>query len=119
MARSGLPKAFAHITGGGLFENIPRVLPDGLAARIDARTWDLPPVFRWLKQAGNVADDEMARTFNCGIGMMVVVAKADAEKATALLREQGETVFTIGTVVVEDKAAPGTQIVNMDSAWRG
>jgi len=119
LARSGLPKAFAHITGGGLFENIPRVLPAGLVARIDARTWDLPPVFRWLKQAGNVADDEMARTFNCGIGMMVVLAKADAEKATALLREQGETVFTIGAVVAEDKAAPGTQIVNMETAWRG
>ena len=119
VVKSGLVKAFAHITGGGLYENIPRVLPEGLVARIDAKSWDLPPVFRWLKKAGNVADDEMARTFNCGIGMMAVVAKADADKVARLLREQRETVFVIGEVVAEDRTAPGTQIRNMESAWRG
>jgi phosphoribosylformylglycinamidine cyclo-ligase len=91
-------KGLAHITGGGLIENIPRVLPNGLAARIERGTWPIPPLFTWLKQAGNVADREMYRVFNCGIGMVIVVAAAEAATAEALLREAGETVWRIGTV---------------------
>ena len=91
-------KGLAHITGGGLVENIPRILPNGLAAHIERGTWPMPPLFTWLKQEGNVADREMYRVFNCGIGMVIAVAAAEAATAEALLREAGETVWRIGTV---------------------
>jgi phosphoribosylformylglycinamidine cyclo-ligase len=91
-------KGLAHITGGGLVENIPRVLPNGLAAHIERGTWPMPPLFTWLKQEGNVADREMYRVFNCGIGMVIAVAAAEAATAEALLGEAGETVWRIGTV---------------------
>ncbi len=91
-------KAMAHITGGGLTENIPRMFPPHVKAVIDRKSWVAPTVFEWLQQHGNVDDAEMARTFNCGIGMIVVIAKEDAERAAELLREHGETVFTIGDI---------------------
>ncbi len=91
-------KGMAHITGGGLTENIPRVLPESVTAAIDGNSWEAPAVFAWLQQQGQVDDQEMARTFNCGIGMVVVVAKADAEQASRFLRDAGETVFTIGEI---------------------
>ncbi len=91
-------KAMAHITGGGLTENIPRMFPPQVKAVIDRKSWDAPSVFAWLQQHGNVDDAEMARTFNCGIGMIVVIAKQDAERAAELLRAHGETVFTIGDI---------------------
>jgi phosphoribosylformylglycinamidine cyclo-ligase len=94
----GMVKGMAHITGGGLTENIPRVLPDNVVARIAAGSWQRPDVFDWLQQRGQVSDAEMARTFNCGIGMAMVVAPADAETATAHLRAAGESVFTIGRI---------------------
>ncbi|MBN8898257.1 MAG: phosphoribosylformylglycinamidine cyclo-ligase, partial [Rhodospirillales bacterium] len=89
--RAGLLKAAAHITGGGLPGNLPRVLPEGSVAALTA-TWTVPPVFAWLARTGGVAAEEMLRVFNCGVGMVVVVAAADAEAATALLQEAGETV---------------------------
>jgi phosphoribosylformylglycinamidine cyclo-ligase len=98
-------KGMAHITGGGLTENIPRVLPQGTAVALDVASLTLPPVFQWLQQAGNVSDAEMRRTFNCGIGMVVIVAAADAERAAHFLRAQGETVHRIGEVVATDAAA--------------
>ena len=98
----GLVKGMAHITGGGLTENVPRILGDGLTARIDAASWTLPPLFQWLQQAGNVASDEMYRVFNCGIGMIVIVAEADADKAQAHLADAGETVFRIGRIAARD-----------------
>ena len=91
-------KGLAHITGGGLIENVPRVLPKGLAAHIERGTWTMPPLFTWLKQQGNVADREMYRVFNCGIGMVLVVSPAEAETAETLLTDAGETVWRIGTV---------------------
>jgi phosphoribosylformylglycinamidine cyclo-ligase len=96
--RTGGVHALAHITGGGLTENLPRVLPDTLGAEIDLHMWDLPPVFRWMAETGNMAEAELLKTFNCGIGMILVVDPDHAEKLTALLAEHGETVSRIGTV---------------------
>ena len=91
-------KGMAHITGGGLTENVPRVLPDGLQAVIHANSWTRSPLFQWLQQAGNISDDEMHRVFNCGIGMVVIVSANDADKAREILSAQGETVFTLGEI---------------------
>ena len=90
--------ALAHITGGGLTENLPRVLPEGLGATIDLTSWDLPPVFKWLAVIGNMAEAELLKTFNAGIGMVLSVAAEDADAITTLLTAAGETVSTIGTV---------------------
>lgn len=96
--RAGGVHGLAHITGGGLTENLPRVLPAGLGASVDLGAFPLPPVFRWLAEAGGIAGDEMLRTFNCGIGMVVVVAP-EAEAALAeTLRAAGETVIALGAV---------------------
>ena len=97
--RAGGVHALAHITGGGLTENPPRVLPEGLACEIDLTAWTLPPVFRWLATTANIAEAEMLKSFNCGIGMILVVEAARAEELTALLRAQGETVCTLGRVI--------------------
>ncbi|UTH72480.1 phosphoribosylformylglycinamidine cyclo-ligase [Chromobacterium sp. IIBBL 290-4] len=91
-------KGMAHITGGGITENTPRVLPEGTVAQIDASSWPLPKLFQWLQREGNVDIQEMYRTFNCGIGMVVVVAPEHAEQAAELLREAGEAVYRIGQV---------------------
>lgn len=91
-------KGMAHITGGGLLENIPRVLPQNVVAELDGRSWRTPKLFEWLRAMGNVAQQEMYRTFNCGIGMAVVVAAEDAQRAAQQLREAGETVWVIGEI---------------------
>jgi phosphoribosylformylglycinamidine cyclo-ligase len=91
-------KGLAHITGGGLVGNVPRVLPTGTKAVIDKGAWPRPAVFEWLQRTGNVAEDEMWRVFNCGIGMAVIVAPVHARAAAELLRGSGETVYEIGTV---------------------
>ena len=91
--------AFAHITGGGLTENIPRVLPEGLGVEIDPKSWPRPAVFEWLMQEGQVPLPEMYRTFNMGIGMVACVAAADADRTLALLKELGEESWRIGRVV--------------------
>ncbi|RJK98972.1 phosphoribosylformylglycinamidine cyclo-ligase [Paracoccus aestuarii] len=96
--RSGGVRALAHITGGGLTENLPRVLPKDLGADIDLAAWSLPPVFAWLAQAGGIDQPEMLKTFNSGIGMILVVAPDRAEALAALLDEMGETVHRLGTV---------------------
>jgi phosphoribosylformylglycinamidine cyclo-ligase len=103
-------KGLAHITGGGLVGNVPRVLKDDLAARIDRSSWKLPPVFEWLKVQGNVAEDEMLRVFNCGIGMVVVVDAAAAEAAMDAFRLSGETVFRIGLVDRRSADEPQTVV---------
>lgn len=96
-------KGFAHITGGGLPENLPRVLPDSLSAVIDKKSWQLPPVFAWLKELGNVPDADFLRTFNCGIGMAVIVEKQEVGKVADLLRGEGEEVYVIGELVRKSK----------------
>jgi phosphoribosylformylglycinamidine cyclo-ligase len=102
-------KGMAHITGGGLVENIPRVLREGLTAELDHRAWPLPPLFSWLQKHGGVADAEMHRVFNCGIGMAVIVSAADAEAAIGLLSAAGEQVWKIGTI--RESAAGEAQTV--------
>ncbi len=97
-AMPGVVKGMAHITGGGITENVPRILRDELVARIDAASWKLPPLFQWLQEAGNVDMQEMYRVFNCGIGMAVVVAADQADAVTAQLSAAGETVHRIGRI---------------------
>ena len=92
------PHALAHITGGGLLENIPRVLPSGCSAVLDKQSWELPPVFQWLSDAGGVSESEMHRTFNCGIGMTLIVGDSKAEAAMQLLHEYGLTCWELGEV---------------------
>ena len=96
--RAGGVHAAAHITGGGLTENLPRVLPEGLGAQVDLDAWRLPGVFNWLRAAGGIAEAEMLKTFNCGIGMILAVAPDRAEALAKLLRDAGEQVYRIGTV---------------------
>lgn len=91
-------KGMAHITGGGLLENVPRILQPDLTAVLDKSSWTMPPLFQWLQEAGNIVPNEMYRTFNCGIGMAVVVAESDAARATQLLQAAGETVYRIGRI---------------------
>ena len=88
----------AHITGGGIVENLPRVIPAGLGATIDGRSWPRPPIFDWLQQEGAIPEAELLRTFNCGIGMCVIVAEGDVAAATKLLAGHGETVSRIGRI---------------------
>ena len=96
-------KGLAHITGGGLVGNVPRILPRGTKAVIDKATWPRPELFKWLQQAGSVAEDEMFRVFNCGVGMVLVLSPDKAPAAMALLKREGELVYQIGRV----EAAPG------------
>jgi phosphoribosylformylglycinamidine cyclo-ligase len=93
---TGAVKALAHITGGGLSENVPRILPDGLAAHIDLGTWQPPPVFAWLMQAGALDEAEMLRTFNCGVGMVVVAARDASDAVLRALKAAGEMPIRIG-----------------------
>jgi phosphoribosylformylglycinamidine cyclo-ligase len=116
-ARTGKVKAFAHITGGGLIENIPRVLPDGTRAALDATRWELPAVFGWLAKTGRIPPEELARTFNCGIGMVVVTAPEDARALAALLEQAGERVLTIGRIETT-AGAPEVRIAGLER-WPG
>ncbi|TAG31408.1 MAG: phosphoribosylformylglycinamidine cyclo-ligase [Rhodobacterales bacterium] len=97
--RAGGVHGLAHITGGGITENPPRVLPDGLACQIDLGSWTLPPVFRWLAQTANMAEAELLKTFNCGIGMILVVAEDRADALTTLLTAEGEVVSRLGQII--------------------
>lgn len=98
LVKANLVHAMAHITGGGLLENIPRVLPEGAKAVIDTASWTRPAVFDWLQQQGNITNREMHRTFNCGVGMVICVAADQAEAAQALLRQHGEEPVVIGRI---------------------
>jgi phosphoribosylformylglycinamidine cyclo-ligase len=98
--------ALAHITGGGLLENLPRVMPEGTRAVINRNSWQRPAVFDWLQEQGQVAEQEMYRTFNCGIGMVACVAAADVEYTLAVLADQGETASVIGHIQAGDSTEP-------------
>jgi len=104
-------KGMAHITGGGITENVPRVLPEGLAAEIKKGGWNLPPLFSWLQAQGNITDDEMYRTFNCGIGMVVIVSAQNSAAAKKLLSAEGEQVWTIGHIRSQKAGEAATIIV--------
>jgi phosphoribosylformylglycinamidine cyclo-ligase len=91
-------KGLAHITGGGLVENVPRVLPENVCAQLEKSAWPRPPVFEWLQQKGNVTEAEMHRVFNCGIGMAIVVAPDQAAAAMQALEREGEKVYRIGAI---------------------
>jgi phosphoribosylamine--glycine ligase/phosphoribosylformylglycinamidine cyclo-ligase len=112
-----LIKGLSHITGGGLLENVPRMLPATLSAEIDVAKWELPAVFRWLKAAGGVKSEEMARTFNTGIGMVAVVSRGNAEQAVKDLEAAGETVYTVGKLVPRTSAHPGGCVLQNLSSW--
>jgi phosphoribosylformylglycinamidine cyclo-ligase len=104
-------KGMAHITGGGITENIPRVLPDGLTAEINAASWELPPLFKWLQAQGNIANLEMYKTFNCGIGMAVIIAPENVQKAQEILASAGETVYQIGTIRAQNAGEAPTVVI--------
>ena len=110
-----LIKGLAHITGGGLLENIPRMLPDTLAAEMDCETWEVPEVLKWLKAAGGLEANEFARVFNCGLGMVGIVAQESVEEALKLLNDAGEDARVVGRLV--DRADSGVVLKGM-SAWR-
>jgi len=103
-------KGLAHITGGGITENVPRVLQGSVDAEIDTNSWSPGPVFDWLKERGNIETSEMRRTFNCGVGMVVIVDSADAEKTVQILSEHGESAWQIGRIIPGD-AAPSVHYV--------
>jgi phosphoribosylamine--glycine ligase/phosphoribosylformylglycinamidine cyclo-ligase len=108
-------KAMSHITGGGFIDNIPRVLPKGLGAEVRSNAWELPPVFKWLMKAGNVEAMEMARTFNCGVGLVLIVNESEVDQLMEELRGRGGSqeaqVARIGTVV----EGAGVRMLGMDS----
>jgi len=104
-------KGLAHITGGGLLENVPRVLPEGLAARIERSAWQRPAIFDWLQRMGDVADEEMHRVFNCGIGMVVIVAAEDAQRAVAAFNGQGEACSVIGRIEARAAGASACRVL--------
>lgn len=98
LAKKGLLKGAAHITGGGFIDNIPRILPANCAAWIDTKSWELPAIFQWLQEMGNLSAFELRRTFNCGVGMVVCVAKEQVDNALACLQAHGENAWVLGEV---------------------
>ncbi len=115
--RHGGVKALAHITGGGLIENPPRVVPDGLTLRLDATRWALPPVMRWLAEAGGLDRPTLARTFNCGLGMLLFVEAGEAEALLEILRGQGESAALVGVVEPGGEGPAEVVIEGVETAW--
>ena len=114
--KQGLVKAFAHITGSGIIGNLPRVLPEGAAAEVDAARWTWAPVFDWLQKAGRLDAAELANTFNCGLGMIAVVARDKADEALRVLAEAGESVGIVGRIV-ERKGDAQTTVMGPAGCW--
>jgi phosphoribosylformylglycinamidine cyclo-ligase len=112
---AGGVRGFAHITGGGLIENPPRAFAPDLTARIDAASWTLPPVFRWLAETGGIEARELARTFNCGIGMLVIAAPASVDTITAALTGAGESVYRVGALEARADDDPSVILENLES----
>lgn len=109
-------KGMAHITGGGFPENVPRMLPDGWIAEIDCQSWPLPSLFQWIQETGSLTPEDLAGTFNCGIGFMIVCAQDDAEALRRILSEHGETVYEIGHVKTKDEPQ-NIVLKNLNEAW--
>jgi phosphoribosylformylglycinamidine cyclo-ligase len=114
--RAGKIDALAHITGGGLLENIPRVLPEGAHAVVDADSWQQPPLMAFLQVQGNIEPQELARTFNCGVGMVLAVRPELVDEVSAELAEAGETVFPIGTI---EEGSKGCTVRGSAGTWSG
>jgi phosphoribosylformylglycinamidine cyclo-ligase len=114
LVQEGTVKSLAHITGGGLLENIPRVLPAGRHAVVDAGAWAFPPVFKLLSEGGNVEPAEMVRTFNCGIGMIAIVSASGADEVRTRLEGAGETVFEVGRI---ENGQRGCTVDGPNGAW--
>jgi phosphoribosylformylglycinamidine cyclo-ligase len=112
---TGAVKAMAHITGGGLLDNIPRVLPDGAQAVVDVASWTRPAVFDWLQEQGNVDETEMHRVLNCGVGMVICVAQDQVELTLKTLRDAGEQPWQIGRIAT---AAAGAERVVLNNLKR-
>jgi phosphoribosylaminoimidazole synthetase len=112
--RSGKVHAMAHITGGGLLENVPRVLPEGLHARIDADNWPQPRLMAFLQGQGNIEPEEMARTFNCGVGMAIIVSEENVSSVLQELEKSGETVFRIGRI---EEGSKGCTVAGSGGTW--
>ncbi|MDF2183144.1 phosphoribosylformylglycinamidine cyclo-ligase [Neptuniibacter sp. CAU 1671] len=115
LIRESQVNALSHITGGGLLENIPRVLPENTKAVIDTQSWQLPAVFRWLQAEGNVASREMYRTFNCGVGMIVCVPESEKEAALALLSAAGEQAWVIGSIAAADASEEQVELAGLNA----
>ena len=112
-------KALAHITGGGLVENIPRVIPETVSVELDAKAWTLPPVFRWLAETAGLSRGELARVFNCGLGMIAIVEPGRVDEISRVLAEAGETVYRVGRVIPRPADGAGTLLLNTETAWPG
>jgi len=106
LAEKGLLRGASHITGGGLTDNTPRMLPEGLAAEIDANAWTIPPIFELLRRLGNIPEDDYRRTFNLGIGMVLAVSRAQSRRSEEVLRKMGEPFYAIGNVVRRKRGGP-------------
>lgn len=117
LKETSLIKGLAHITGGGLIENIPRILPKGLGVVLDARQWIRPAVFGWLQERGELDSFEMARTLNCGIGMVAICRDKGASSLLSRLKEAGETVFSIGSVVACGEEKDRVRLTHTETAW--
>ncbi len=115
--KSGHIKAISHITGGGFVENIPRILPENVSAHVDASQWHLPPVFDWLREAGNLEPLEMAKTFNCGIGLVVIASADGADETRKIFQQMGETVYSLGHVVKKSANEPATVVTGSAGSW--
>ena len=111
-------KGIAHITGGGFHENLPRILPNGVSAKLNASTWPLPEIFYWLRQLGNIDCEEMTRTFNCGIGMLMVIKQNRLKHLKNVLSAHGETVYHVGEIVPSDRPKESVIIDNLETAWK-
>ena len=110
-------RGMAHITGGGLTENIPRVLPDGMAAHIDVSKWKLPAIFQWLKEQGDLENSDLARTLNCGIGMIVICDPKKANEIEKTLISAGETVYRVGETRSQKLSDISIYLDNLGSSW--
>ncbi len=114
--RAGHVKALSHITGGGFLENVPRVLPKNTEAVIDSSAWELPAVFNFLREQGNIETREMARTFNCGIGMVLVIAPESVDEAMGILTSEGETVYRLGEII-KGEGKPTCRVNGKAGTW--